>query len=180
MRRHRNPSDKKLFTADEIRRLLKAADATTEAVILLGINCGLGNTDIAELDQSRLDLKVGWLDYPSGKSGIQRRIPLWKETVKALRAAIKQRPKPKHKDDADAVFLTARRERWVRIHETSRTDAVTGQFGKLLRKLKINGRKGLGFYSLRHTFATIGLQTADRDAVKALMGNTNKDILENY
>ena len=46
--------------------------------------------------------------------------------------------------------------------------------------MKINHRKGLNFYSVRHTFATIALQTGDRDAVKALMGHAFHDILSAY
>jgi hypothetical protein len=39
------------------------------AMILLGINCGLGNSDCAGLSHSHLDLERGWLDYPRVKTG---------------------------------------------------------------------------------------------------------------
>ncbi len=32
-------------------------------------------------------------------------------------------------------------------------------------------RKGWGFYTLRHVFQTIGGQTRDKDAVRAIMGH---------
>lgn len=180
MRKHKAKSDKKLFAVQEIQSLLNRASPLMKAAILLGINCGAGNSDVSNLEFKHLDLDAGWLNYPRGKTGIARRVPLWDETIAALRAAIEARPKPKKKEDEEIVLLTTHRERLVRVTEKSRTDSVTTGFGKLLRKLKINGRKGLGFYSLRHTFATIGLQTGDRDAVKALMGHAEGDVLAVY
>jgi len=180
MRRHKSSSDKKLFTVAEVKALLDEASPTMKAAILLGINAGAGNTDVSNLEFRNLDLKGGWLHYPRGKTGIDRRCPLWQETVKALRQAIAARPKPKLEADEQVVLLSGQAKRLVRITEKSRTDGVTTGFSKLLRKLKINGRRGLGFYSLRHTFATIGLETGDRDAVKSLMGHAEGDVLSLY
>ena len=45
MRLHRAKKGPKLFTPDEIRRLLDAAGTSMRAMILLGINCGFGNAD---------------------------------------------------------------------------------------------------------------------------------------
>jgi hypothetical protein len=45
----------KLFTAEEIRRLLDAAGVQLKAMILLGVNCGFGNADCGNLPLSALD-----------------------------------------------------------------------------------------------------------------------------
>jgi integrase len=180
MQKYRAGRDKKLFSTSEIKQLAKEASPMVAAATFLGINCGLGNTDISSLDQRHLDLDAGWLDYPRSKNGNPRRVPLWPVTVKHLRTAIADRPTPKDESDKHAVLLASNGERLVRLSATSRTDGVSVRFGRLLRKLDINGRKGLGFYSLRHTFATIGLQTGDRDAVKALMGHSYGDVLALY
>ncbi|MCH2114490.1 MAG: hypothetical protein MK171_06235 [Pirellulales bacterium] len=82
--------------------------------------------------------------------------------------------------DDNVVLLTARGERLVRLTKKSRTEGVSRCCSKLLCKLKINSRRVLRFYSLRHTFATIGLQTGDRDAVKALMGHVEGEVLSRY
>jgi integrase len=193
----------KLFTPLEIRQALDggkvqkdgkpiqvpAAPSQLRAMILLGINCGFGNTDVSALRQENLDLKSGWVNFPRPKTKIKRRCPLWPETIAALKAAIAERPKPKDRADSDRVFITPEGHPWVRTKlvgddadtaKLSRTDAVTRVFGKRLEKLGINGRNNLGFYSLRHTFTTIGLEARDRDAVKALMGHSAHDMLSVY
>ena len=45
--------------------MLAAAPIALKAMILLGINCGFGNTDVANLTVKNLDLKGGWCNYYS-------------------------------------------------------------------------------------------------------------------
>ena len=61
LRRERQANGKKMFEADEIRALADAASPQIRAMILLGVNCGFGNADCANLPIpcSRL---AGWLD----------------------------------------------------------------------------------------------------------------------
>jgi integrase len=83
-----------MFEAEEIRQMLAAASPQLKAMILLGINAGLGNTDCGRLPLSALDLERGWLTYPRPKTGVARRCPLWAETVEAIREALAERPGP--------------------------------------------------------------------------------------
>ena len=69
-------------------------------MILLGLNCGFGNSDCATLPRSALDLDGGWVNYHRPKTGIARRVPLWPETVEALHEALAKRPEPKNPADA--------------------------------------------------------------------------------
>jgi integrase len=73
----------KLFTADEVRRLIDAAGPAMKAMILLGINGGLGNADCGHLPRSAVDLGAGIIDFPRPKTGIARRVPLWPRTLPA-------------------------------------------------------------------------------------------------
>jgi integrase len=182
---------KKLFAAEDIRRMIEAAGPSLKAMTLLGINAGLGNTDVANLPRSALDLKTGWLDYSRRKTGVGRRVPLWSETIEALQNAIANRPNPRDEADADAVFLTVFGQRWVRYevieekhHGRKRVkpkfdDEVSKQFNKILEGLGLK-RPRLGFYTLRHTFETIAGGSKDQVAVDAIMGHVDPSMAAEY
>lgn len=170
--RAKNPV--KLFTPEEIRQFIELADPVMRVAVLLGINAGLGNKDIADLERSKIDFKDGWLVYPRGKTGAKRRIPLWPETIAAIEAVWADRPEPARPENADIILLTNRGERLVRWKGDTRIDAVMARFRLILDKLEIK-RKGVGFYSLRHSLGTYG-NVGDRDAVMYITGHKHGDV----
>jgi integrase len=222
LRRNRNAAGPKLFDRDEILRLLDAVDGkpvavtgrgkpvtlspdpVPKAMILLGINCGFGNTDVASLPQSAVDLKTRWIEFPRPKTEIRRRIPLWPETVDALKKALAIRPAPANPADDHLCFLTRQGRPWVRVKLKEKSDsagdaeqdanseqkpgpevyvpidALSGEFGKVLDKLHINGRRGLGFYTLRHCFETQAGESKDQVAVDSVMGHVDSSMAANY
>lgn len=177
LRKHKASGGSKVFTPDEIRRLLKEARPHVKAMMLLGINCGFGNTDCATLTQSAVDLKSGWIDYPRPKTGVDRRCPLWTETIKALKASLADRPEPNSEDHDKLFFITKYGRPWS---QSGKSDAITSEMAKLLRQLDINGRRNLGFYALRHTFRTVADATKDLTAIRRIMGHTDDPIDANY
>lgn len=215
LRRNRNQAGPRLFDSKEILRILDAVDGKPvikdeesgkmksirvdpimRAMILLGCNCGFGNTDISSLPRSAVDLANGWVEFPRPKTEIGRRIPLWPETAKALKVAIASRPEPLDPVDDSLCFLTSNGRQWVRMQERSKQDdvkaakqkqkskykrlvpidALSQRFGRLLKKLKINGRRGLGFYTLRHVFETVAGESRDQVAVNAIMGHVDSSM----
>jgi integrase len=106
LRLHKAQQGAKLFTAEEVRRLVAAAGTPLKAILLLGINCGFGNSDCGNLLLSAVNLETGWLDYPRPKTGIPRRCPLWPETVAAIQEALASQPAPKKEEHAGLVFVT--------------------------------------------------------------------------
>jgi len=121
-------------------------------------------------------LEDGWVEFPRPKTGVQRRCPLWPETVEALKAAVAERPEPKGDDAADLMFVTRYGRPWS---HGGTSDAVTQETGKLLRKFGMS-RPGMGFYALRHTFRTVADATKDPNAIRLVMGHTDDRIDDNY
>ena len=177
LRKHRAAGGQRMYTAEEVRALLEAASPQMRAMILLGINAGFGNHDCATLPLSAVDLERGWIRFPRPKTGIDRRCPLWTESVAAIRKAIASRPQPKDEADADFVFITKYGKLWV---GASTASPVSAEMRKLLLSLEINGRKGLGFYSLRHTFRTVADATRDFPAIRVVMGHADNSIDDVY
>lgn len=161
MRLHRAKQRVKLFTKAEIHQLLGASGPALKAMILLGINCGFGNADCGTLPMSALDLEGGWVNLPRPETGIGRRCPLWPETVQAIREALTKRPQPKMAEHAEFVFITKYGLSWAK--DTS-TNPVSQEMVKMLKAHHINGRKGIGFYTLRHTFRTVADESKDQPA----------------
>ena len=168
LRKQRASRPKRLFTAAELQTLIDAAGPQVRAMLLLAINAGLGNADVGLLRFSAIDLKKGWLDYPRPKTGIDRRVKLWPETVEALQVAIANRPKHKDPGDAELVFLTRARGRW---HKDTPDNALSKGVAKLLTAKGLK-RDNLNFYAIRHTFETIAGGCRDQVCVNHIMGHS--------
>jgi integrase len=191
IRKHRQANGVKMFEAAELRKIISAAGVPLKAMILLGINCGFGNHDCGSLPMSALDLTAAWVTFPRPKTAITRRCPLWPETVKALKAAIAERPQPKRPEDAELVFVTKYGQSWSKVNvpvvitegfkEVKRqTDnPISKEMAKLLRTLGLQ-RRGVNFYGLRHSFETIGGGSRDQVAVDSIMGHSDESMAATY
>jgi integrase len=181
----------KMFTAEEVRALVNGKKVKKEgvgselvkpgtvmrAMVLLGINAGYGNADCGRLANSNVDLAAGVIDYPRPKTGIKRRCVLWPETVAALREALAVRPVPKDDTDADLVFVTRFGQSWAK---DTADHTLSKEFAKLLDALGFNGRGGLGFYTLRHTFRTVADEAKDQPAADYIMGHETPHMSSVY
>jgi integrase len=177
LRKARNGHGPKMFEAHEIRAMIEgAATPQHKAMILLGINAGLGNSDCANLPIKALDLKGGWLDFPRPKTAIARRVPLWPETVEALKEVLAKRRKPNNRAHAGLVFVTRKGESYKK---DTADNPITKATSKLVKDLGIH-RPRVGFYALRHTFETIGGDARDQVAVDAIMGHDRGDMASVY
>lgn len=189
LRKERTKNGPRLFEAGELRLIIDelADDPIMRSMVLLGINCGFGNTDVSSLPKSAVDLDAGWIDYPRPKTGVERRCPLWPETVEALRAAIVSRPQPKEAADANLCFVTIQGNRWTRVKpgiadpaKFTKVDTVGRRFSALLVKLGTSGRYRIGFYVLRHCFETIAGESKDQVAVNSIMGHVDNTMAGVY
>lgn len=111
-----------------------------KAMILLGLNCGFGPTDCAELQWENLDLEAGRVYFPRPKTGVDRNFILWPQTVQVLRAVAVR---------GEFVFYTKYGNTWGwRLSGKSNDKPLTKAFKTLMQKAGIVAEKGTGFYPL--------------------------------
>jgi integrase len=177
LRTARNEKGNQCFTPDQIKALLANAEPHMKAMILLAINGGLENTDLALLTPDRIDLEGGWLNYARRKTQVFRRIPLRPETVAAVREAIMVRRPAKDPADAKLLFIG-------KYGSSYRSDTgghrIAHEFKDVCENAGVSGRM---FYDLRRTFAKIADNlSCDKDGVKAIMGHVpeSEDMLDLY
>jgi integrase len=155
MRTAKHAAGRQDFEPEEVVQILDATTGQLHAMVLLGVNCGLGNADISRLDASSLDLDAGWLTYPRPKTGALRRSPLWDETVKALRPFV----------SSGRVFTT-------KYHNPWSSNAITQEMRKVLDDL-VMLKDQRSFYGLRRSFRTIADECRDPGACNVIMGHTD-------
>lgn len=163
------------FAASEIRMLLEAAEPYMRAMILLGINGGMNNSDIAHLPLELVSPACPeTLVYPRRKTQQERMIPLWPET----RAAIDEyRDHHRPRREIAELFVMPRTGGPYFDHNV-KYGPISKQFYRLLCKLKIY-ENGKNFGALRTTFANVAVDTDTPDdiAVKAIMGHVESAML---
>lgn len=160
------------FTPEEIRRLMAHANPQWRAMILLGLNCGFGCTDVAELKWANLNLDTGRVCFPRPKTDVERDFPLWPETVEALKALPVR---------GEHVFYTRNGNTWgYRNKGKYDVKPVTVAFKKLLQRAGVEAEKGTGFYTLRRTAATIAAETGDVFAVQGVLGHADISMASTY
>lgn len=169
VRKHRAGQPKKLWEAAQVRAMLRKANAPMKAMIYLGINAGLNNSDLANMPIDAVNFKTGWMDYPRAKTWVARRVKLWPETIDAIQAYLAKRPKASE-SLAKLLFIT----RWCNQWDS---EDIVHEFSKLLFKCKIDDGSFIWF---RKSVQTIGERSGDLIAVKAIMGHVDESISDHY
>lgn len=167
--------------------MLSAADLTDTAILMLGLNCGFGNSDISTLKMCDVDLEGGTVSHPRPKTGVARDFILWPETVEILRAYLvhdRGRPRDQH---VAGLFFVGRKGNalcWQKLTEDGklrRSDAVKCRFDRLCKRAGVRRKYGVGFYIIRHTYATlIGARSRDFREVQAALGQLTLKQQEIY
>lgn len=147
----------KVFSRAEMRLLLAHAAPKLRAMIYLGINCALGNHDVATLQASHIEGDK--LCFPRPKTGLERESFLWGETLQAI-------------DEAGGLpFKTMHGNLYV----TASDNPLSKEFKKLMDACGIAGNRR-GFYALRHTARTVLDETTDLIAIDRVMGHQSLGI----
>jgi integrase len=137
LRQARAAKGERLYEPGQIKKLLKKAEPHMAAMILLAINGGLGNNDLALLRPEAFDLNKAWLDYPRPKTGLPRRVLLWPETVAAVKLAIAKRRQPKDPVDSGLLFIGKLGSSYV---SQSGGHRIAHEFSDLCNSAGVQGR----------------------------------------
>jgi len=160
---------RKFFTASEIWAMHDAANERMRCWILLGLNCGYGNIDLARLRAS--DVQSEWLEVPRGKTGEDRKAWLFPETREAIRR-VAEGKKP------DDLLFKTRYGKPLVANDGTR-NVVSDEFKELKAACNCD-RHGVGFYALRHVFETVAGETSDQVAVNYVMGHSDNSMAAIY
>jgi integrase len=127
--------EKYTFNKKQIRKLLSTADVKMKAMIWLGLNCGFGCTDCSRLQWKDLYFQNNRVNLARNKTKIGRNLPLWPETIKAL----KEIPR-----SGALVFTTSKDHPWVRTRATTNDNGepkyiidnrISTRFSRLMKKV---------------------------------------------
>jgi integrase len=164
IREQLNQRDAKIFEPDQIHRLLSVASPQMKAIMLLGINGGYGNRDVSELPANAVNLKGAVIDHYRAKTGARRIVPLWDETVEAIRAVIVP--------GQERLFL----DRFGKPIERQGVYGICRMMDELRQATNI----ACTFYWFRYTFATVASEVPDDHARHLVMGHVIDGVSENY
>ena len=159
-RQHENAKGDQSLTASEANALLNRATVVGKAMILLGLQAGFSNLELAELPKTAI--KGDWIEWPRAKTATKRRIPLWDETKQAIEAAMRE-----GKPDGELVFYRKNGSKYDRKY-------VGEQFQKAAKLASVQNHT---YYDLRRTFQTVAenhSENYDLAAIRSIMGHLAK------
>lgn len=170
---------RQIYTAEEVRSIIDAANPTLRAAVLLGVNGGYSQKEVSELRKSWLDADTSVLDHLRGKTKAPRRVPLWDETLEAIEAMPKHSPK---RGARGLLFVTREGKPYHQDHPV-RIDGIGQMFDRITEKLGINLDQS-GFGKLRATHRTASDGVIDDKACKIVMGHrlggTDPNYIRNF
>jgi hypothetical protein len=167
--------------AREIRRLVRKSRGPLRALILLALNTGMTNLDLANLRPGQLRQGGKYLKWQRQKTSHQNRFVswhwLWPETRKAI---------TRHRSGENpAGLLFARRNGapWVKVREKSRTDRISIAFAALVQHCWPDPKRrpaGLSFKSLRKFSAQHIKRLAGPEAARLYLGHAIPGVFARY
>lgn len=135
------PKPKPVFwTVDEVKKLRHVADARQELYILLGLNCGYTQADIASLTHEMIDWKTGIIKRDRNKTQQPQEHKLWRETLELLKS---EATDPR---ESDLTLRAPSGQPLLTDHVSpqgnpTRTDSVRQAFHTLKNKAKVKNAR---------------------------------------
>ncbi|MEO0475406.1 MAG: site-specific integrase [Planctomycetota bacterium] len=174
VREKRHSRGRQTFEPEEIHAMLSTAKPYMRAAILLGINGGFTQSEIALLLESDVDLATGIISHLRPKTRFYRRVTLWPETVQAIHDMPSYRPA---RGSEGYLFTTRNGRRYAE----DGANGISQGFKRLMDKHGIELEQS-GFGKLRATHRTAGDSAKDDNASKLIMGHAlgSNDTEEHY
>ena len=164
------------FSREEIGVLYSAASEKTKMFMLLGLNCGFGQTDISELRVGEVSVDANRIVRKRSKTAIHSEFTLWPLTMEMLKRHGNLDSKP-----SDRVFLSKSGHPLVREYfiddKFKRTDAIRSAFFRLMKKTKMPNHRG--FYSLRKAAAS-EIESIDPAVTEMFLAHSEKAMKKHY
>jgi len=164
------------YSREEIQLLYMNANNRTKCWILLALNCGYGQKDIADLRVEEVNLVHGRIRRKRSKTGVETNHKLWPKTVELLRETGRFEAGPDER-----VFLSRFGKPLVqeeyRNDKLRRSDGIRTMFEKLRKRVGL--QTGRGFYTLRKTAAT-EIERIDPTVTEMFLGHVERGMKKHY
>jgi integrase len=171
------------FTNDEIKTLISGAQGIHRLILLLMLNTGATQKDIADLRKDQIDLTEGRITRcrsktAKKKSGRTVSYKLWPEVVELLKEYMAK--------DGDRALVTKSGKPWVWTEmadggKMRKSDNVATVFNNLKRKLKMDKVLGKSLKVFRKTSATRLKGNKDyRDLRFLFLGHSTRNVADRH
>ena len=178
-----------IFSKEEIKELLSTKDARLKLIILLGLDCGLRESDSRNIRICDVDTKKMTISIINSKGNKCRVVKMSDMLLKAFRDYSKVYFSLRDWESDDYVFPSNCKEK--------KAPVSIGQLGKwftdYVKEKNFSNGKHITYHALRHTFATNMLENGcDVFLLKKLLGHstfastsryihyTTKDVEESF
>jgi len=159
------------FTIEQLTQMYSAADKRIRLWMLLSLNCGFANMEVATLKQSEVDLQCGYIERVRGKTGVSGKWKLWSETIEALK------PYCKGKDDTLVLTSEAGTPLVYYSEHYKRVDTLGQCWVRFMKRAKV---PFLGFKFLRKTGATMIRSIDGIEVSETYLSHADKGIARFY
>jgi len=170
----------KTFTADEIKALLAASEGQNKLCLLLALNTGMTQRDIADLRPEEVDWESGVIRRKRSKTRQHKNVPevayqLWPETFSLLKKCRRLDCPQVLANENGAPLLVSTLKADGKLHKV---DNVHCNFSRCCRRVKITGRP---FKSLRKTAATLLRGNATFSGLESVfLGHAPRSIADRH
>ncbi|TWT31113.1 hypothetical protein KOR34_44870 [Posidoniimonas corsicana] len=170
-----DPPQPLFFTADELKQLFSVATQRTRLFMLLGLNLGATQREIATLEAKMIDWETGIVTRPRHKTGVPSRNILWPRTLKQLRIlrSTKRGPLLVGNTGNPLVEEYINSEGKLSLH-----DAVSKAFARTMKQAKLEGHKR-SFKHLRKTAAN-EIEKRDPTLTPLFLAHSEQGVKRHY